>query len=1457
MPEQGSIAAIDALRKRKKAIAEYDGMLERLSPQLQRRIEKAGQRWWVKPSVLVDLIEHAKSDEDFDLVGGLAAKVENRKVHRSYERAVALAAEQERKRRDRGFQWDDVTDVGKGVIRSGFSALESGGQEVQGLFRSITAGMNVPVGGTGLSRNVAGVEGEGFVGSQSSMGITIEKLFSGDISPGEVLFGDPDAGGRGFFPEGNVREEQRSRAWRSAHIGNQSLTPGRLVSSMVSEPGDWAHRWISGSIDGGIMAVADPGDKIGSAIGAAVKARRYFNAEETKKALGLVRGQRRTITDAVEEWLPSSEGRKFINYLTKTSDPGEIWESSRREIPIEWAVKLADESDPRAVEDLARGFLGTEMNVKPKGWHYSDHGVKVRHFTLNAPLFGNMPRSGLLDTFDSRAFVTQVADELKNAHVPLEQRRALVNKAMRAMTSGPPGQPLASERFSVLTAVKEATTAQLRAAGVKADKAKDLNRIWNSYEKLRAYNVDTLTGHEVPLPNQVAVGGRTVPSAAPHTIEQLMSRFVPMADMRTLREISQRTSRIAALEAKGAHYGQRIADLGVYSGVVMDAMSNVWKPLQLMRLAYAPRVVGDEQARIASAGMASLFSSPLTHLSIAIMDDGRLGKLLTQAGVTVGRGNADVLGRKLATGKGGRLEGVDEDLEQTLYQGISDLLFGEKTRRAPGFISINRTEPGFLNAWADEVKFLYDNQIARRIARGESLEDIKEWYWGSGYRAAAIGGGDVQRFAGDEAGTTAAERLSPLAAQVATREGSDRYVDHMLDWVEKVTQGQDELVHAVATGRLPDSARTHSARGGKYSYANGPGVPGKPSSGTATHRNFKPSKEMRALLDELDLAEMAPDFVRGAPQLAISEGAADYWRDAVSMIMDVVAVRPANWASRHPTWVQKYWSRVEDLLDMADPAVKDDILGVARNEAKLDRTSLSRLEAVKADGTLFAEDIHALAARYASDETKKLLYDLHNKGRFFDALRLVFPFGEAWREVFTTWGRLLTENPKSLRTLQKTLYGAESTGIVYKDQKTGEEMFTIPGTGALSGLVGVKGDFRASTGGLSIAGSVLPGVGPAVQWGVGTFLPDKPEFKVIRDIVFQFGGEDQGLVQTFAPGWAEKLQKWIGAPESDKQFNAAIGEALNAEASTGEYDLTNDKDIERLQDKAVSIARATFFWRGILQFVSPSAPQARQFVTTKKGNRVTPFLSERFWEMASQDYDGAVQRFVDDFGADALIATVPYTETSVGGKRVYGIRPSKEFGEFEAKHGKLFDLYPRVAGLFGPQTAGYDFQTYERQARSLRSPKSSVQRIEERNATLGQMAFARYKGKLPANPTGPQRKWLAQVKRELIESYPGFNPDDFNPGDVKKAITDLRRAADHDSLRDSDLAQTIQQYFKYRDKVIAAAPSTGWQTAGNSRHLREWLRTVADELGEQVPEFNAVWDQLLSTEMSDDLEEED
>ena len=95
------------------------------------------------------------------------------------------------------------------------------------------------------------------------------------------------------------------------------------------------------------------------------------------------------------------------------------------------------------------------------------------------------------------------------------------------------------------------------------------------------------------------------------------------------------------------------------------------------------------------------------------------------------------------------------------------------------------------------------------------------------------------------------------------------------------------------------------------------------------------------------------------------------------------------------------------------------------------------------------EDMLVAAKHDSIEETKALFYDLAGKSNIMDALKFVFPFGDAWYEVLSRWAKMM--NPvqsggQSFRNVRRATVGinaARQSGFLTTNQY-GEESFNVP-----------------------------------------------------------------------------------------------------------------------------------------------------------------------------------------------------------------------------------------------------------------------------------------------------------------------------------------------------------------------------------------------------------------------------
>ena len=179
---------------------------------------------------------------------------------------------------------------------------------------------------------------------------------------------------------------------------------------------------------------------------------------------------------------------------------------------------------------------------------------------------------------------------------------------------------------------------------------------------------------------------------------------------------------------------------------------------------------------------------------------------------------------------------------------------------------------------------------------------------------------------------------------------------------------------------------------------------------------------------------------------------------------------PTNKLSRSPVFKQAYWNKVASLIKSSDAQVKAGVIARAK-KANVDSKLIKQMEKTvpaKWEDAIFTskrnvdvgyvnykevfDSVDEVAKAHALSETKKLLYDLSERTRVWEATRLIFPFGEAFQEIITTWARLLKDNPAPVRRFQLMVekgretnpFDLENTdrGFFYQDPTTGEEMFS-------------------------------------------------------------------------------------------------------------------------------------------------------------------------------------------------------------------------------------------------------------------------------------------------------------------------------------------------------------------------------------------------------------------------------
>ncbi|MEE8373908.1 MAG: hypothetical protein V3R87_09325, partial [Dehalococcoidia bacterium] len=255
---------------------------------------------------------------------------------------------------------------------------------------------------------------------------------------------------------------------------------------------------------------------------------------------------------------------------------------------------------------------------------------------------------------------------------------------------------------------------------------------------------------------------------------------------------------------------------------------------------------------------------------------------------------------------------------------------------------------------------------------------------------------------------------------------------------------------------------------------------------------------------------------------------------------------------------------------------------------------------------LSLEDMDNVAKASSLENTKDLLYDLSKRHHVTDMLRHVFPFGEAFIEIFQAWTKLMITNPNLIRRGQQAIQGAQNAGIITTDPNTGEDYFNYPGGGLLANWmmegnplkqntspVGVQ--FRGRVEGLNlVAGQYIPGFGPAVQIPVSYFK--HPRWDTLKDLVLPFGElriENAGdLANSIIPPYFRRIMQATGVrdPEMQRLHQTMTIDIMRSWIVSGEMGNTEDEWAKNW-DRANEIAAKTSLIRGLAQFGLPTGPE--------------------------------------------------------------------------------------------------------------------------------------------------------------------------------------------------------------------------------------------------------------------------
>lgn len=573
---------------------------------------------------------------------------------------------------------------------------------------------------------------------------------------------------------------------------------------------------------------------------------------------------------------------------------------------------------------------------------------------------------------------------------------------------------------------------------------------------------------------------------------------------------------------------------------------------------------------------------------------------------------------------------------------------------------------------------------------------------------------------------------------------------------------------------------------------------------------------------------------------------------------------------KSPVFRQLYYREIGGLVDELAPAEAQKMLdriveaststGIKAERYVGDKATLDKLKQVakstsEATGTVDVLDEYAKAV--ALRETKSMLYNATERNNIEDILRIVVPFGPAWKEVLGNYMGALVEDPTRVRRAQLIFDGARKfdpdgngQGFFYKDPTTGQYMFNFPLSGEVNQLVtGLNAPLQAPVKQMSIGLGVIPSIGPVAQIAASKLIPDTPDTDFITNILLPYG-KKSGM--EFMPRWASRLGEAISGNTMNTAsvFGNTYIETVRALSASGEYDLADPAEQERLYADAKTKAQILTGIRSLAQFIGPTSPTTEFIVSSKEGDIYSSQLVKEFQKLQTENYDTAVQRFLEIYGNDALLYVSNKTQSVKG-----GLEASKEFGTWERENQALFNAYPDVAGFMAPGGDNFSFAVWSRQlATGKRRRLTDREMVELAQYRVASAKYRELRDKLPTNPTDDQRRWLRNWRIQLNKEYPGFPAvAEFNPGQFPAQIEQMKRMVADPRLQGNDVADALKTYLDARDQAIERATQAGYANLSSiaATPLRDWLSNVGKALKVDTPEFARIYDRLLANEIED------
>ena len=449
---------------------------------------------------------------------------------------------------------------------------------------------------------------------------------------------------------------------------------------------------------------------------------------------------------------------------------------------------------------------------------------------------------------------------------------------------------------------------------------------------------------------------------------------------------------------------------------------------------------------------------------------------------------------------------------------------------------------------------------------------------------------------------------------------------------------------------------------------------------------------------------------------------------------------PTQKLLRHPFFQTKWSDEMARLYLWVDEPSRKAIRGLVEENnlgrkfdtfvaRQLRNRGLKEVPASRID--LGIEEIDEIARFNSLDHVKELLYDLTRSNNFWDSMRLITPFGEAWWEVISRWANLF--NPKgeiggviqggqAVRNIRRPWQVANQATKEgwFDEDEFGNEVWNVPmpfggfqrGGARIAAQLDPSSLFFVDPS--NPRSSFAPSVGPIGQFPGALIDPILPEpFRsATRTVLYgQFQPPDVSttgkLASSLVPTSYRRFIEAVSSGEFRNELATSTHQAFNSLCGSGDplYNCNTPRGQERASEEARKIGGKIQILRILNAVVSPGQPQYKGQVDLIHNEEHADLFNESlqssddstFWVnvgILREEYRAARDLFGNDndawnyiynrFGVDALDFT-PST------RQIKQTPVTEESYNYIREHPELAHHADLTMWAFAPGTTNDDF----------------------------------------------------------------------------------------------------------------------------------------------------------------------